>query len=253
MAGYFSAEKIGELSSRLGEARRQSADLREKYILRTYKSDRAAEYAKHGFCRRLDTLIHCIENVYEILPPEREDIPERDQVISATISIQAFVLNAFGCLDNLAWIWVFEKNVKRKDGNELERGDVGLGKKDVRRSFSDSFREYLNSRKEWLGNLIAFRDSLSHRIPLYIPPYVVDESKIDEYKKLEEAAFGDQGRADPKEYARLRAEQRKLCHFRPWMTHSVYEQSPQVEFHSQLLNDYVTIDEHGRTMLEELG
>jgi hypothetical protein len=28
--------------------------------------------------------------------------------------------------------------------------------------------------------------------------------------------------------------------------------SPQVEFHSQLLNDYVTIDEYGRTLLEEL-
>jgi hypothetical protein len=27
---------------------------------------------------------------------------------------------------------------------------------------------------------------------------------------------------------------------------------PHVEFHSQLLNDYVTIDEYGRTLLEEL-
>jgi hypothetical protein len=36
------------------------------------------------------------------------------------------------------------------------------------------------------------------------------------------------------------------------MTHSIYEQAPSVEFHSQLLNDYVTIDEYGRTMLEEL-
>ena len=160
---------------------------------------------------------------------------------------------AGSCLDNLAWIWIFEKDLKGKDGNELERGDVGLGKKYVRKSFPDTFRSYLDGRQEWLNNLIDFRHSLSHRILLYIPPYIVDEAKIDEYKKHEEAAFGKQGQDDPKEYARLRAEQKKLCHFRPWMTHSIYEQSPRIEFYSQLLNDYVTIDEPGWTMLAELG
>jgi hypothetical protein len=44
----------------------------------------------------------------------------------------------------------------------------------------------------------------------------------------------------------------KLCQFVPGMMHSIFEESPQVEFHSQLLNDYVTIDEHGLTLLEEL-
>jgi hypothetical protein len=38
------------------------------------------------------------------------------------------VFNAFGCLDNLAWIWVHEKELKGQDGNDLKAQWVGLGK-----------------------------------------------------------------------------------------------------------------------------
>lgn len=55
-----------------------------------------------------------------------------------------------------------------------------------------------------------------------------------------------------KEYDQLRSEQKKLGMFRPWMTPSQHENAPSVVFHSQLWADYVTIDEFGRTMLEEL-
>jgi hypothetical protein len=59
-------------------------------------------------------------------------------------------------------------------------------------------------------------------------------------------------RGDHAEHDRLRVEQEKLGQFRPWMTHSLFEQSPCVVFHPQLLADYVTVDEFGRTMLEQL-
>lgn len=122
----------------------------------------AREHAQHGFCRRLHTLAQSIDHVFEMLPPEREDIPELQEVTAATIAIQAFTMNAFGCLENLAWIWVLEKNVKGKSGLELKPKDIGLGKPYVQQSFSTSFRAFLESRKEWLGHLINFRDSLAH-------------------------------------------------------------------------------------------
>jgi hypothetical protein len=50
----------------------------------------------------------------------------------------------------------------------------------------------------------------------------------------------------------VKAEQLKLCQFVSAMTHSIFDSAPHVEFHSQLLNDYVTIDEYGRELLEEL-
>ncbi len=63
--------------------------------------------------------------------------------------------------------------------------------------------------------------------------------------------MGEPALSDQKEYEKIKVEQLKLCQFVPGMTHSIFD-APQVEFHSQLLNDYVTIDEYGRTLLEEL-
>jgi len=87
--------------------------VRERYVLRTYRTGRGHEYATQGLCRRLDTLVRAINIVLDLLPPEREDIPDQDEVVAVTIVIQSFMFNAFGCLDNLAWIWVYERGVPR--------------------------------------------------------------------------------------------------------------------------------------------
>jgi hypothetical protein len=255
MAAYFSAEMLATLNKGREDVRRQFAELREIYISRTYKTDRAREYAAYGFSRRLGILVRTIDQVFEILPPDREDIPERDEVVDASIAIQSFIFNTFGCLDNLAWIWVFEKGVKNDDGTELDLKRVGLGKgyKQIRRTFSKQFLAYLESRQDWFDHIKGFRDSLAHRIPLYIPPYVVTPKNLEEYNRLERASGEALHRADFEEYDRLQSDQKKLGVFRPWMTHSQHEQAPSVVFHSQLLSDYITIDEFGRTMLEELG
>jgi hypothetical protein len=255
MVGYFSADALQKMKLGRDDVHRQFADLREQYFSRKYKTDRAREYAFHGFGRRLGTLVPAIDQVFEILPPEREDIPERDQVVDATIAIQSFVFNTFGCLDNLAWIWVFERGVRNDDGTELGLKRVGLGKgyKQVRRSFSKQFLQYLESRQDWFDHIKDFRDSLAHRIPLYIPPYVVQPDNHDEYNRLEQESGDALRLGDFKAYDRLQSDQQKLGVFRPWMTHSQFEAAPSVVFHTQLLNDYVTVDEFGRTMLEELG
>ena len=93
---------------------------------------------------------------------------------------------------------------------------------------------------------------LAHRIPLYIPPYVVPKANIAKYNDLEKKKWEEPAISDPVEYEKAKKAQLDLCQFVPGMMHSIFEESPQVEFHSQLLNDYVTIDEYGLTLLEEL-
>lgn len=251
MARYFSDQRIAELNVGCDEVRKQFAELRERLVLRVYKTEHGAEFAKHGLCRRLEILARTIDQVYDLLPPSQEEIPNREKVIDATIAIQGFIMNAFGCLDNIAWVLLHEKDIKFNDGTPLDQRDVGLGKKPLRKKLSAQFRAYLDGKKDWLANLISFRDSLAHRIPLYIPPYAVLKPNQEKYQELEKSKWADPAKSDPKEYARLTAEQLKLCQFIPGMMHSIFD-SPKVEFHNQLLNDYVTIDEYVRTMLEEL-
>src|SRR5262249_61938259 len=50
----------------------QYIDLWGRYCSRSYRSERAREYAVHGFCRRLGMLLRAVDRVFEILPPALE-------------------------------------------------------------------------------------------------------------------------------------------------------------------------------------
>ncbi len=136
MASLYSDAQITELHEGRTAANRAFANLRERYLVRGYKDARAEEHAQHGFSRRLGTLIRAVDLVFDLLPPELDAIPERDTVVDATIAIQSFMLNTFGCLDNLAWIFVYEKGVTKPDGAALDPQSVNLGSKAVRARFS---------------------------------------------------------------------------------------------------------------------
>jgi hypothetical protein len=251
--GYFSKEATEDLTKERAELQPALRKLKVAYAGRTYTNEQAREYAQHGLCRRLSTMVQMVDTVFEVLPPDLDEIPGLVTVMAATACIQNFVMNAFGCLENLAWIWVLEKNVRGKGGLELGRHEIGLGKLYVRNSFSTECKTFLDDNKEWLGNLISFRDGLAHRIPLYIPPFVIEAATAEQYKTLDAAAIAAALASDQAEYGRLRGEQKALGRFRPWMTHSVLDGAPTILFHKQMLHDYVTVDAYCWTLIEEFG
>jgi len=67
-----------------------------------------------------------IHFIFDLLPPEQESIPEKDERIAATMLLQSYFINVQGCLDNIAWVWVHETDQRGPDGNELKRGMVLL-------------------------------------------------------------------------------------------------------------------------------
>jgi hypothetical protein len=145
-----------------------------------YKTLPGRHYATRGFLRRFSTMHHCIDRVFEMLPPERDERPADAVLLDTAIYIQSFVMNAFGAVDNLAWIWVCEKPLT------LNRNKIGLGPKceEVRGSFSAGTRDYLAGRDEWFAHITDFRDALAHRISLYIPPFIVSEEDDPAYERL---------------------------------------------------------------------
>jgi hypothetical protein len=254
MTRYFSDKQLKDLHLGRRKLGGQLAFLQTRLMSRNFKSESAREYALQGFGRRMGTINRAIDQVFTILPPEREDIPVRDEVVDATIAIQSFVLNIVGCLDNLAWIWVYEENIKTKKGTDLDPKAVGLWKthKQVRETFPRGFQDYLESRERWFEHIKGFRDALAHRIPLYIPPYVVKPSNADEHDRLEKEAGIALQNMNIEQYDRARFAQRKLAVFQPWMTQSIYEKAPSIVFHPQLLADYATIEELSGKLFDEL-
>jgi hypothetical protein len=251
---YYSKQQLDDLSGETAALSGRYHSLLFAYMGRTYKTARGKEFAAHGFLRRLKTLYRCIDRVFTLLPPALDDIPTADAREDATIAVQAFIFNIFGCLDNLAWIWVAEKALRKADGAPLAQRQVGLGSKYqlVRGSFSISFQAYLGTMADWFAHLEGYRHALAHRIPLYIPPHSVAPADEGLYVALEEQIKAAHRARDETLAADLRTRQRALQFFRPWMVHSFSEQSPIIVIHPQLLTDFKTVEEIARRMLDEL-
>jgi hypothetical protein len=250
----FSSEGLEELwKARIGVAA-ETLRLIEAFTVCELKSPDAQEHACQGFGRRMKTLARCIENVFSILPPEQSDIPDTDTLSDAAINYQTFLFNIFGSIDNLAWIWVYEKPVMRADGARLPAAWIGLGPKntDVRRSLSASFQAYLATRADWFEYLEDYRHALAHRIPLYIPPYTVPIKNEAAYRELGARMTAALAQRNGKEYDRLALEQKALGVFTPLVMHSFGEGARPITLHPQMIADFNTVAEMASTMLHEL-
>lgn len=254
-AGYFSEKLLEEIKAGRREVEARYRELVLGYSTYPFTNARAREFATHGFTRRLKLVRRCIDNVFRILPPARKDRPSLDELEDATINIQAFVFNLFGAIDNLAWIWVHEKNVRAEDGSPLAKRDVGLGpgKNLVRESLSTDFQQHLKPFDDWFNDMVVLRDALAHRIPLYIPPYAMTKDEVAACEALSAQMTEAIKRLDFGEYDRLLNEQMQLGTFMPWMQHSFEERAKPVAFHPQILSDFLGLAELGEKLLNELG
>jgi hypothetical protein len=249
---YFKPEHLSDLRKKLDTIQ----STHDRLLLRFTHSHRfekqpTREYAQHGFMRRFGTLVRCIENVFTLIPPETEEIPDRKVLQDVQINVQAFFANVYGSLDNLAWVWVYDRGLE----DTIRRNRIGLRAQntELRSTLSEAFQHYLTSRDEWMEHVIEYRDALAHRIPLYIPPGGIPTRNAGAYhdltRRMNEAIYVE---GDPSEYDRLSVEQEKLLIFQPLMTHSVTETTAHFPFHVQMLADFLTVEEMGLKMLDEL-
>jgi|HubBroStandDraft_3_1064219.scaffolds.fasta_scaffold44425_2 hypothetical protein len=250
----YALSQTKQLLEALAQARATGEALAEAFLLHPFADGTAQEYARHGFVRRIHTLVRALARVFEVLPPDVAGIPERDTVLDATINVQAFVFNTFGCLDNLAWVWVCERGVKSRKGRALRASQVGLGPdaEDVRASFSPGFRTYLDGFEPWFRHVEDFRHALAHRIPLYIPPHTIPTNLEAEYNRLEAAAAAAISTGDRAIYFRSRSEQFRLGVFQPMILHSLGQNSATIWLHPQLLTDFNTVEDIAQRFLSEL-
>ena len=248
----FSAQQVDDLQNGQAELRHDCTELQVQISTRTFEKPAAREYADHGLSRRLGTMVRCVDCVFELLPPDRSDIPDLFATLDTTVLIQSFVMNTYGCCENLAWILVLETDLRLPDGSSLSNTQVGLQSKKVRQSFSPEFQAYLESKRSWFAHLKDFRDALAHRIPLYIPPHTVPPESREQYKALGKAASEALREGDIASNIQLEIEKMSLAEFQPIMTHSLATGANVILFHPQLLADFATIVELTGKLFVEL-
>jgi hypothetical protein len=247
---YFTLEQLRTLEEGYYTVSRKYHELLSQYVSFSNAHPRSSEYILQGFIRRLGTLERSIQNVYSLYPPDRSDIPSRDTCLDLTINLQSFVFNVFGCLDNLAWIWVTECQLKTVKGKPLAGNLVGFRRRNIYETFSTEFQNYLAGLNTWFEGMEDYRHALAHRIPFYIPPFVVHPTKLALYNDFEKQKNDALQLQDFLKYDELDAEQEKLGNFNPAMMHSYVEGARPVVFHFQVLADWNTVAEIAEMFLK---
>lgn len=105
---YFSHENLDSLKDGYKTIDPKHREMMDAFALRSYANNKSYEFAHHGFLRRAKTLRRCISNVYELCPPERSTKLSSYELTDLVIYLQSFIFNTFGCMDNIAWIWLHE-------------------------------------------------------------------------------------------------------------------------------------------------
>jgi hypothetical protein len=237
---YFTKKQLADIRLKYATVEKKTDELLLKFVYFPFKNEQAKHYAQQGFGRRVQVLRRCINNVFKVIPPGTVRVPSRARLYDAQINLQAFLANVYGIVDNLAWIWVYERGL----ADSIPRRHVGLGKenKAVRSSLPVELQSYLDTMEGWFAYLADFRHALAHRIPIYIPPGMVPQENVDAYNAITTEMQDALNKMRPYEFDRLSEEQSKLLVFQPLIAHSTVETESPYVFHAQVIVDFLTVE-----------
>lgn len=138
-------------------------------------------FAYHGLLRRIQILNRCIENIFSIRDFHLETIPTDDELSDIMINLQCFIINLYGTLENLAWIYAICINFKgtKFDNSFFAKQETLLN------TLPENIKTSFIGDGKWLKHVKNIRDLLAHQEPLYVPPYSVRKKQKDKWQVLE--------------------------------------------------------------------
>ena len=187
---FFAPTQIAAMAAECNTMSKRCQDLVQAFVRRTYAEKQAREYAVHGFACRLDTLVNASKWSSKACRPSGIGCPPaRNGSKRRSESRGLFVFNAFGSINNLAWVFAIEKAIKNRKGDPLHRNSIGLAACNIaiRKNLSQNFQNYLKGKDEWFKQLEDFRHSLAHRMPPFVPPCITTPDKEAAYNEIQVA------------------------------------------------------------------
>lgn len=247
----YSEEALAEINDKYGKLEISHNQLLLKIMSfqQGLKNEKAKEYLMQGVGRRLKTLARCIKNIFTTFPAGRTEHLLREELTDININLHAFFINISGVFDNLGWVFVYENNLLGKaDEGKIPRNGVGLFCENTQNHLSQELKDYLNTEviKTWYTDYSKnYRDSLAHRIPLYVPPSLLDESEAKEFQDIEEQLqeLDISKECDRDKYDELHDAQQDLGVASHFFSHSLSEGCRPAYFHAQVLADFATVEE----------
>lgn len=210
-------------------------------------SETTKEYMLHGVGRRVGLLRHCLRNVFSLFPPNATVPLQIDVLYGVQIHLHAFVINLYGAFENLAWAFVVRHSLEADVGG---RKKIGMFLRSTQRFLPPELKAYVtsNTMVRWHDEYLkSYRDSLAHRIPLYIPPSTFTPADGERYHELEQTKMQCIQAREWDRLEQVRAEQENLGKPCPIFLHSAGDSGDTrpVYLHPQMLCDAKTLLEFG--------
>lgn len=242
---FYTDENIDRLQAKYYELQTRINDISAwslAFLPNAIKSKIAIEYMQHGVCRRLKVIGRSCQNIFDILPLDRQTILSSDELNDIQINLHAFLINVHGILDNIAWVYVWEFDVKSLQ-SPRSRKKVSLFNKEIQELLHLDIKNHLNTEefKSWFSEYAKiYRDALAHRIPVYVPPFQITHENGIKFNELNQEINNMlyETNFDNTKLQELYAEQSELTEICCLFLHSFNEDNKNpIPLHKQLLED----------------
>jgi hypothetical protein len=135
----------------------------------------------------MSMIVFSLRSLLEIVPPEREEPINVVEGRAITRDLNVVYINIVGLIDNLAWAAFHEKAPAALEG--LQPTQIGLFTRALARTDElHALSAALEGYRGWFEELRTRRDPAAHRIPLYVPPALLNEAQAQEHERLAQQA-----------------------------------------------------------------
>lgn len=162
-------------------------------LLVSLKNEKSQKNLGFGAMRRILTIVSSYNSIRTICHPKRKKPLTSEEQGELDRDINMIYINIRGVMDNLAWSFLFEKDLKLVSDLDLEKykARVGLFSKDIRKASTLVFWKTINERfGAWAKEFSTKRDPVAHGLPMYvIPKFFESEGQQMDSLKLDEEAM----------------------------------------------------------------
>jgi hypothetical protein len=139
---------------------------------------------RFGIGRRTKQIWLGLRTLLDVVHPEHTDPLQHESVEEVSRDLNVIYINIRGMLDNLAWCLAAEFG--SGDAEKLAPMSVYLfGRDFLKDNGLMEFADFLGTFMDWSRELKERRDPSAHRIPLSIPPAILDKAAQEKYARLQ--------------------------------------------------------------------
>lgn len=248
----YTADQCKELDRELRQVCERLTDLMLECIKHAspFEETQTAQHLRYGAGRRIGVIRTAVRNIFEEFPPDTIRPLHTENLYDVQINLHALVMNVYGVFENFAWAFIERHQLRGKHKGVKW---IGMFREDTRRYLPIEIRDKSYELERWHDEYLKeYRDSLAHRVPLYVPPFHVHPENEDRYKELDERRFAIELDTSPEGlrlYEEIRNEQSALTHPMFVFLHNTSddEVGRPVQLHPQVICDCMTVLDMGET------